>query len=274
MDIEVRSKQTGYNKMFLQWCRDELFLSFIFVSTFSFRGTGRGFRKGTTAETQTLAAIFLDDRQHMNKLTTIELLIVLTILILFSCNDKTTGTKYFDIKGSWYANLGTGGHFDSLFNYGEIYITDSTFEYQDETAGQIQPQQYYIKGDSIFKCYGTGNDCNFIPMFKINKLDNDTLWLTINPHYVRENEKQLTFYVRLPKNEKGYYDHVWTKENTDSLEHTIVNDYDRRMWRYHCIRLGELDYYDSLVNAGNWDWNMNQIREADRKEKEYLKNSR
>jgi len=44
---------TAYNKMFLQWCRDELVLSFIFVQRFVSWDRTR-LRKGTTAETQTL----------------------------------------------------------------------------------------------------------------------------------------------------------------------------------------------------------------------------
>jgi hypothetical protein len=42
--------------MFLQWCRDELHLSFIFVPRLVSWDRTR-LRKGTTAETQTLAAI-------------------------------------------------------------------------------------------------------------------------------------------------------------------------------------------------------------------------
>jgi hypothetical protein len=48
-----RKKGTGANKMFLQWCRDELVLSFIFVQRFVSWDKTR-LRKGTTAETQTL----------------------------------------------------------------------------------------------------------------------------------------------------------------------------------------------------------------------------
>ena len=47
---------TVANKMFLQWCRDELVLSFIFVQRFVSWDRTR-LREGTTAETQTLAAI-------------------------------------------------------------------------------------------------------------------------------------------------------------------------------------------------------------------------
>ena len=43
----------AHNSMFLQWCRDELVLSFIFVQRFRFEDRTR-LRKGTTAETQTL----------------------------------------------------------------------------------------------------------------------------------------------------------------------------------------------------------------------------
>jgi hypothetical protein len=210
----------------------------------------------------------------MNKLTTTGLLSTLIILTLFSCNDKTTGTKQFNINGSWYADLGNGGTFDSLVNYGELYVTDTTFEYQEENFGQHRPRKYYIKNDSIYK---EGDSSTYIQMFKIIDLKNDTLWLSVNRNYLSKNKKLTELWVRLPKEEKGYYDHTWTEENTDSLEYAVVNDYHRRMWRYHSIRLGGIDYYDSLVKAGNWDWNMNQIREADKKEKEYLekmKNSR
>jgi hypothetical protein len=47
---------TAANKMFLQWCRDELVLSFIFVQRLVSWDRTR-LRKGTTAETQTLAGI-------------------------------------------------------------------------------------------------------------------------------------------------------------------------------------------------------------------------
>jgi hypothetical protein len=51
--INLRLMKTAANKMFLQWCRDELVLSFIFVQRFRF-GDRTRLRKGTTAETQTL----------------------------------------------------------------------------------------------------------------------------------------------------------------------------------------------------------------------------
>jgi hypothetical protein len=50
------------NKMFLQWCRDKLHLSFIFVQRLVSWDRTR-LRKGTTAETQTLAATIFNDRQ-------------------------------------------------------------------------------------------------------------------------------------------------------------------------------------------------------------------
>ena len=55
-------KGTGANKMFLQWCRDELVLSFIFVQRFVSWDKTR-LRKGTTAETQTLAVRLKDDNE-------------------------------------------------------------------------------------------------------------------------------------------------------------------------------------------------------------------
>ena len=62
MDVR-KSKITTANKMFLQWCRDELVLSFIFVLRFVSWDRTR-LRKGTTAETQTLAGI---EERHTNK---------------------------------------------------------------------------------------------------------------------------------------------------------------------------------------------------------------
>ena len=50
---------TSGNKMFLQWCRDELVLSFIFVQRFVSWDRTRLW-KGTTAETQTLWASLSD----------------------------------------------------------------------------------------------------------------------------------------------------------------------------------------------------------------------
>jgi len=46
--------------MFLQWCRDELHLSFIFVQRLVSWDRTR-LRKGTTAETQTLWVIIFKD---------------------------------------------------------------------------------------------------------------------------------------------------------------------------------------------------------------------
>lgn len=51
--------------MFLQWCRDELVLSFIFVQRFVSWDRTR-LRKGTTAETQTLAVIVIKIKQMDN----------------------------------------------------------------------------------------------------------------------------------------------------------------------------------------------------------------
>ena len=71
-DIGLRIKQikkfgltrTAANKMFLQWCRDELVLSFIFVQRLVSWDRTR-LRKGTTAETQTLAVIGLGQFGHL-----------------------------------------------------------------------------------------------------------------------------------------------------------------------------------------------------------------
>jgi len=54
-----KNDPTSGNKMFLQWCRDELVLSFIFVQRFVSWDRTRLW-KGTTAETQTLWASLSD----------------------------------------------------------------------------------------------------------------------------------------------------------------------------------------------------------------------
>jgi hypothetical protein len=194
--------------------------------------------------------------------------LLLTLMIVVAC-ERTK--KPFDIRGSWYTDLGDGGTYDSLINYGEVYITDTTFEYQEEQMGQGGPQRYFIKGDSIYKCWSPETNCSFIPMFKIDKWNSDTLWLTINSNYLSKNKKQNTFFVRLPSDEKGYYDHIWTKENRDSLKTTVVNDWYRRRVKYHCYRLNEMDYYDSLLRVGEWNWTMKEIRDAEKAEEDYLK---
>jgi hypothetical protein len=66
------SKATSHNKMFLQWCREELVLSFIFVPRLVSWDKTR-LRKGTTAETQTLYNMRLSvyaDRSSIKEMQT------------------------------------------------------------------------------------------------------------------------------------------------------------------------------------------------------------
>ena len=128
--------------------------------------------------------------------------------------------------------------------------------------GQLYDQKYYIKGDSIFKCFGTDEDCEFIPMYKINSFKKDTIWLTVNPKYTKTNNQ--TFWVRLPKNELGPFDLNWTAANRDSLEEKVIMDWDRRREKFFAIKNNRLSYYDSLLKAGSWDWTMKEIREWDK----------
>ena len=74
--------------MFLQWCRDELALSFIFVQRFVSWDRTR-LRKGTTAETQTLCTMPRDR-------------VVATRIGTFACR-----TFHRDAKASKRANLPT-----------------------------------------------------------------------------------------------------------------------------------------------------------------------
>lgn len=165
----------------------------------------------------------------MSKILTTILLHLVTIVTLFSCIDNRTKTNQFDIRGSWYTDLGNGGSFDSLVNYGELYITDSTIECQEEIFGLHSPQRHFIAKDSIYICESAGKECKFIPMFKVERYKSDTLWLTVNKEYVAKNKKPTEFWVRFPEGEKGYYDHEWTSQNKDSLEHAVVNDWNTRL---------------------------------------------
>ena len=107
------------------------------------------------------------------------------MLILISCESTSKKTKLWDIdvRGSWYTNLGERGMYDSLLNYAEVYVNDSTIWFQDEDHGPTSDQSYYIKGDTLFKCFGTGSECEFIPMYRLRKHEHDTLWLTVTSKY-------------------------------------------------------------------------------------------
>jgi len=190
------------------------------------------------------------------------------ILLLTSCNLPTEKVKLADIRGSWYTNGVDGGMYDSLFNYVEIYVNDTTMWYQDEDRGQTSDQSYHLSGDTLFKCFGTGRPCEFIPMYRLKKYKNDTLWLTINSKYTKRDSN--SFWVRLPKDEKGPYELTWTKENWDSLKWKIQYDYERRKYRYHLARTSNLERYDSFVRAGHWKWSMKEIRESEEQERKYL----
>jgi hypothetical protein len=107
------------------------------------------------------------------------------------------------------------------------------------------------------------------PFYKIITFRHDTLWLKANPKILKNRDT--VFYVKFPANEYGHYDLTWTNENRDSLREKVVYDYNRRMWKYHAFKWGNMKIYDSLENLGYWKWNMKEIRDAEQKEKEYLK---
>ena len=173
------------------------------------------------------------------------------IFILINCNPQS---NKWDIRGSWYSiDYGRTGHYDTARNYGELHVSDSIIQVFDEIPGELSPQSYYIRKDSVYKCFATGPGCEFIPMYKIKELKRDTLWLMVNPKW---SKKQETYWVRLPKGEKGYYDHEWTKENSDSLEEAVWADYDRRTFRY--FRTAQ--EYDSALKGGRWTWTMKDVK--------------
>lgn len=191
---------------------------------------------------------------------------ILVFILLVSC-DKPS------IRGSWYTDLKNGdGVYDTISNYCEIYVNDTTLFYQEELMGTTYDQEYYIEDDSIFKCFGTGDSCKFIPMYKIVKIGVDTIWLTVNEKFAKGNSE--TLWVRFPKDELGYYDFTWTDENRDSLRERGTYDYDRRRAKYYSIKYNRPDYYDSMVKAGTWNWTMNEVKaweESNKPKKENIR---
>jgi hypothetical protein len=183
-------------------------------------------------------------------------------LLAFQLPDK----ERLDIRGSWYFDEGNGGDFDSLVNYTEAYVGDSLIEFFNERGGQYSPRRYVLTTDSILIGHGRGR---LRSICKIIGLIGDTLRL--NPRFVSKNGLFETFWVRLPSGEKGAYDHTWTNENRDSLKIAIGEDWNRRRWKYHCQRVHRMDYFDSLTRAGTWKWTMKEVREAEEREKEYIR---
>lgn len=179
----------------------------------------------------------------------------LIALVVFSCTQSAERTHNWDIRGSWYTfSTDSGGLYDSILNYTEIYINDSIRKIQEETFGQHPPQKYFIKGDSIYICFGTNEDCEFIPMYKIKKLERDTIWLTINPKWTKRGQE--TYWIRFPKDEKGQFDYEYTPENTDSLGWAVVFDWERRRDKHFAMLGGRRYVYDSLLRAGRYNWSM------------------
>lgn len=188
------------------------------------------------------------------------------MLALGSCDPPTTK---WDIRGSWYVvDYNRGGHHDATRYYSELHVGDSTIEVFDEITGRPAAQSYYITKDSVYKCFWTGPDCEFIPLYKIRRLERDTLWMAVDPEWSRRNSsggipiskpQTETFWVRLPKGEKGYFDHVWTPETRDSLEWAVFIDYDRRATK--CFSSSE--EYDSTLKTGRWNWTMKDAKAAE-----------
>ena len=174
--------------------------------------------------------------------------IAFLLIGLAGCSTK------WDIKGSWYT-IGHDhlGHYNKDLSYTELYVNDSIISAFLELPGQQPPHPYYIIGDSIFQSFCPEKECEFIPMYKIRKLANDTLWLTINPKWNKISE---TYWVRLPEGEKGEFDHQWTPQNSDSLTWAVAIDYERRAFRY----FSSPQEYDSALRAGRWSWTMQDVR--------------
>lgn len=176
---------------------------------------------------------------------------LLLVVVLTRCNPVQ---EKWDLRGSWYhIDYGRGGNFDRSRYYSELHVGDSQIQVMEETPGMLPLQAYFIREDSVYKCFWTGPDCEFIPMYKIKKMSADTVWFSVNPKWSKRPE---TFWVRLARGEHGYYDHVWTKENRDSLETAVYVDFTRRTWKYFMTP----GAYDSAVRAGWWKWTMKDFQ--------------
>lgn len=180
--------------------------------------------------------------------------IVIAILFL-ACKSSSEKTESWNIKGSWYTFFeGDGGLYDSILTYTEYYINDSVISTQEEIMGQHSPWRYFIKNDSIYLCNNIGKGYKFEPMYKIEKLENDTIWLSIDPKWVKKNHR--THWIRFPKDEKGEFDHIYDEKNSDSLSWAIVFDWERRRDKNFAKLSGTTRIYDSLLNAGRYRWSM------------------
>jgi len=178
-------------------------------------------------------------------------------IILIACNSITRkeADAAKSVVGSWYTDLQDGGGaFDTIRNYAEIYVNDTSLYFQEELMGQSTYQSYFIRNDTIFKCFWMGENCEFIPMYQIDSFKNDTLWMTVNQEYSKRGPT--VYWVKLPEGEFGHYDHVWTKANSDSLGWAVVYDYDRRKWKYYSLLANKMNQFDSLLKAGTWKWSM------------------
>jgi hypothetical protein len=198
-----------------------------------------------------------DIRSCSSFLIKMRLLIIFNAIALLavSCTQSTEKKRAWDIKGSWYTfSKDRGGLYDSILNYTEFYINDSIREVQEETFGQHGPQQYFIKEDSIYLCFGTDKACEFIPMYKIKQFERDTLWLSINPKWTKGGQE--TYWVKFPKDEKGQFDYDYTPENSDSLGWAVVFGWERRRDKYFSMLTGRSYVYDSLLITGRYDWSM------------------
>jgi hypothetical protein len=178
-------------------------------------------------------------------------ILLVTSLMICQCGRNS---ENFRLRGSWYYGRPTDG---LPLDYTELYFNDTTYYPQSETFGQwYHPEKYKLTKDSIY--YLDRGDKKFVSYYKILTIKNDTLFLRPSQRVTPAND---IYWVRLPENEKGHYDHSWAGANADSLNYAIRNDWHRRMIRYHMFLNNDLKTYDSLVAAGFWKFNMKNVAE-------------
>jgi len=189
----------------------------------------------------------------------VTLLHITLLIFLFSCTGSINHSKYNPIpttlKGNWYTDFQNGEGIywqDSLTSYGEIYLTDSLHRSLGESLGLMPTSFYQIRNDSFLICYYNDNlNCPEPVGYKILSSRGDTVWFTASPG--NKSGRTKTYMVKLPDDEKGFFDYEWTKKNSDSLSEVLDNDFDRRRWKFYSIRAHDMRGYDSALKAGYWN---------------------
>ncbi|HBK89440.1 MAG: hypothetical protein U0289_11580 [Cyclobacteriaceae bacterium] len=184
------------------------------------------------------------------------ILSLISIMVIYSA--CTSDRKEVILKGTWYYDRSDSS---KVADYTELYFNDTIFYFQNVSVGRwFHPRRYKLTDDSIF--FEDGSTLK--PYYKILKFSDDTLFLHPGP-IVRP--AGIVKWVRMKGEERGYFEHVWSSDDHDSLMYAVRQDWHRRMMRFHYHRSGNMKTYDSLLRSGYWNFTMKDVRE----EIEYIK---